>query len=760
MAGEEKEDAVLTQPTQQQVLQHLQLLQKRMGAMQDWAKGLSDQAQQDRNKIFTLEKQLEAERTSQWGKQQGEGALSRESPVKASYNSSKVTTPRLEQVRREREERENALRLQFTHSAELQREEISPSELSQELESLHEKMEILKAEKQKSQDECSRLTQECQEISKSLEEASAQHASVLQDKDAKIAELQEESEQIEKLIEESYDEREILQEALTQSAEHLKALNTKVKEMAEEVKLLKERNDVLSRELSESRMKEEALLEQLNSSSSQHPSSQPVVQELPSMEEQEQQIELLQSLVKNLEATVAATKKDRDEAISFYKEEMERYYYEIQEEQRQQIEAAKEDEEILLAIEEKFLQGEQHKQLIVDLLQEQEKEILCLQSALADSDERPRGTTLIDEKEDKGKENSTTEDVDEDRESIRQLRSIIGDLQEQLEGAHLLSQEELNKEEIAQLQEENERGKDESVATLKEQVSSLTKELREEQEKRHELEEHLFSNEHPTENAEMIISALKEQRAFLTEELEMEQNEKQEALARLAEIESKINDQEVESPAFAPNNDNDPSANTDWITEVSLLRSEISRLKNAVSDHSQNESYLVPLNASNSHDGYIFQDDPSGDEELEFSVGGELDIVDKEKEPKEKWVKEFRSLRQELGELTEALRESAHNVSIPTAAFICENCNNEYISNDLVEDSPGMPSNTSSDDSSVDSGFGQELLMLRAEVHRQHQGRNMAKDSVLSPTGMSKSPGVSVSSVSSSLSTSIQHSDL
>lgn len=850
-SSEEKHETMPQQPlTQQQVLQHLQTLQNRMGAMQAWAKGLSDQAQQDKLKIQTLEKQLEAAKTLQWAKQD-DGVLSRGEAIssKASSLSGKVSTPRLDQIRRAREERETALRIQFTHSAEHQQDDIAPtSELSQQLEALQLEVECLKAEKQKAQDECLRLTQECQELTKSLETAGLEHTSALKEREAIIDELQDDGKELESLIEESYEERENLQEALTKSAKKMQALDAKVKTMAAEIHLLKERDHLLSAELAESQMKEQALLHQLEILSVQQQPRQPIFEEMPDVEEQEQQIEILQSLVTNLEATIAATKHDRDEAVSFYKEEMERYYLEIQEEQAQQIENAKEDEEILMAIEKKFMDGEEHKELMSALLEEQEKEILCLQSTLADatqSEEFSSRAVMIVEKEDKEEQKKIMQELHKSRQNIMQLHTIIGDLQEDAEEGEgkvvtFLDQEDMYKEEIAQLQEENyelnwalkniegEAGGspqqqdlqqyEEIILALKEQVELLTEDLEEEQEKRLELEEHLTMNDMPKDQGEVVISALaalKEEVVFLSEELEMEQQERYQAESQLQELKHELEAQEKpsrtprgevsqadhisqeapgmefgtvvnseESKEFGGgmqeglseavdccpgcNTDlyNDhmdggrqPVESSDWTTEVSLLRSEISRLKTALqSKQPQDESSLGLVNTSGSQESYIFQDEErSEDDDEKPNAGLATDFDAAEKELEEQWGQEIIALRHELGELTVALRESHHHASEKPDTIICQVCQSECSNQGLSsrhDNSSALPSGTSTDDSSVASGFEQEILLLRQEVHRQHQERKLKNVSGHSSIIPKSSSASLVSSLESSFSSS------
>jgi hypothetical protein len=903
LSSEEKHETSsvpVQQPlNQQQVLQHLQLLQERMGTMQGWAKGLSDQAQQDKLKIQTLEKQLEAAKTLQWAKQpMKEGESS--STSKSSSPSTKLSTPRLEQIRKTREEQETALRIQFTHSAEHHQEfdDGNQAELTQNLQALQQEIEGLQAEKKEAQDECIQLARKCKELTRSIQEETLQHAKESSDNQATNTKLQEESKVFEQLIEDSYEERESLQKALTTSAQNMQSLDSKVKSMAAAAKTLEERDQSLSAQLAESQKKEQELLEQLQSfkvqqtleelsdveehelieesyeereslqqaltTSAQNMRSldsevksmaaaaktlkdrdqslsaqlaksqkkeqellerlhksqvQQTLEALADVEEHEQHIQNLEELVEDLEEKVAGkqgTSLERESEwgteVAFLKGEVERLHQEIQEEQKKRIEEINEDEKIVMAIEAKFLEGENHKRLQSELLEIQETNILCLQSALADLQGEDVSGVVGESEPQEGatiNRRSMLEELNKSQDSIRNLNNIIGNLQEDAEDGEeeveaLLDKEELYKEEIAQLQAEvqelnqqvgsmpNIQGdlapqQDEQgeviISALKEHVELLMEELALEQERRRVAEASLVTEERPlTEQGEVIISALKEHVELLTEELTLEQEQRHLAEAHLATevVPNGISNHEEtirydayqasllaptpsdldilpEKPICCPgcyddleNEGEELAEENDWMTEISLLRSELSRLKLALeSKQPQNESFPGALNTNGSHVSYIFQDERSEDEQPKTCPGCDFD---EENDLEKKSQEALLALRQELSELTAALQESRHHEPDPSTTIICPVCQSEYNKNTLSHGSSALHSGKSADDSSVESvesDFKDEILLLRQEVHRQHQERKLKLGSAHSPD---KSATSLVSSLESSFS--------
>jgi hypothetical protein len=366
----------------------------------------------------------------------------------------------------------------------------------------------------------------------------------------------------------------------------------------------------------------------------------------------------------------------------------------------------------------------------------------------------------------------------------------------------LTLKQEIRREAEASLVTEERPLTEEGEVIIKEHVELLTEELTLEQESRREADASLVTEERPlTEEGEVIISALKEHVELLTEELTLEQEIRREAEASLvtgerptdiSNHEETIRYDAYQASLLAPtpsdmefcrgcytdesqeysgamdilpeksiccpgcyddleNEGDELAEENDWMTEISLLRSEISRLMLALeSKQPENESFLGGLNTSGSQNSYIFQDERSEDEQPKSCPGCDFD---EENDLEQKWQEEVLALRQELSELTVALGESRHHELNPSTTIICPVCQSEYSNNALSQGSSSVHSGMSSDDSSVESGFKEEILLLRQEVHRQHQERSLKIESGHSPDDR-KSATSLVSSLESSFSSS------
>jgi len=272
--------------TQHQLLQHLSTLQKRMGQMQSFAKGLSDQAQQDKLKIRTLIQQLEATKTLQWAKQSTlNAAAARGCPPRASsaHGLPPTSTPRLEQIRRARQERESKLRFQLSNSASVsdsaaKAEHRHSLQLEEKLHALEEEYETLQHTTHNAQTD--------------KEIVLLEHTKAVSGREEIIHELEGEMKGMETLIEDSYHGRESLQKHLIKITNEKNSLDVQVEAMEEMSIELKKRDREMKYQLLEAHDTAELLRSsQLNDS----------LEALLDHEEQHQLILQLESMVETSE---------------------------------------------------------------------------------------------------------------------------------------------------------------------------------------------------------------------------------------------------------------------------------------------------------------------------------------------------------------------------------------------------------------------------------------------------------------------------
>jgi hypothetical protein len=735
--SEEKEsyDMQPQQPlTQQQVMEDLRLLQGRMREMQKWAKSAADQTHEDKIRIRTLEQQLETAKTSQGAKSQLEpqalggmeisasnshdsssSAPSRipagteisatDSQDSSSSAPSKYTTSRLNAIRKSREAQEAAFRKRFVHStkhdqsgtiAHQQRIE----ELTKNIKELEEEMKKLQAEKVQTRDESLGIVQKLKYLTLSNEADRKRFQVELNKKDKTIAELEAESKEFEQIIEESYKERENLQTALHRSSQNIQSLASQVKIISLTNKRIEERDKDLLAQLSDFKRREEVLqgkVRDLQIGTAQT--------HLEDLEESHAVIRQLESIVNDLQKdgeedilereALLDRESDWKEQVTILEEENTQLESSLQLAEKNLSEQVSKEKSALWSKKiELFLEQNGKKQL-GDLLELQENEILRISSELEDVKKSQQPKILMEET----RNGNTAIELMKSKRSIQQLHSIIGDLQEEAQDEQnkvegFLSRDKEYEEEIVSLRNE--------IGMMKLSEQDASELIREDgQEDWEEREDHTRVNLEP--------------------QIEQSENNLEE-LIQSDELyvapEMFIKEKEHLSPSGLSN-----IADSDqWISEILLLRSEIRWLKKALQiNTAQPQEPVVALNESIECD-YAFEDNCSDDEALkegndDSSLRQISDINNKSRQ-RRTLSKDIVVLRQDLSQLTVALQKSH---------ILFESHSNDVVvsrrhSNDSFE---LEEINHSEDDLSIDSGFEEEINLLRTEVGRMYQRRNM-----------------------------------
>mmetsp|Transcript_34477 Transcript_34477/g.83644 ORF Transcript_34477/g.83644 Transcript_34477/m.83644 type:complete len:915 (+) Transcript_34477:267-3011(+) len=412
--------------TQQQVLQHLSTLQKRMGQMQSFAKGLSDQAQQDKIKIQTLEQQLEAAKTLQWAKQRASPRTERrkqmgetipENPPKAGLPP--ISTPRLEQIRKARQEREEKLRFQFSHSSEVndlaKAEQEHTHDLEEKLHDLEAKYENLQTATHNVESEKANLLLE--------------HTELLAEKQAVIHKLEEEMKALEELIEESYHDRESLEKKLIKTANKNNALDLQLESMEAISDELKRRDVELTLKLMEAQETEDELLSnQINDS----------LEALVGQEEQDQLIRQLESMVQSLEHQAEKASRHQPEEHGNQMQRESDWGKDVLSLHRK-VEALKKqlkDQEDhfhkdTIEMEVELMDAQEFARMQRDMLEAQEMELLLLSNALADLEkDHPlarslSGGDLFAIREDESEVDKSREEEDENANEQKPVKHVL-----------------------------------------------------------------------------------------------------------------------------------------------------------------------------------------------------------------------------------------------------------------------------------------------------------------------------------------------
>ncbi|KAL3939276.1 MAG: hypothetical protein SGBAC_005977 [Bacillariaceae sp.] len=862
MEEESKHEAVNTsqkQPlTQQQVLQHLSTLQKRMGQMQSFAKGLSDQTQQDKLKIQTLEQQLEASKTLQWAKQRTSPRAERkqhvsEIPENARAILPPISTPRLESIRKARQEREEKLRVQFSQSSDVndlaKAEHEHNHELEEKLQDLEEKYENLQSTLNDVQAENSNLYME--------------HTETLAEKQAVISNLEGEMKALEELIEESYNDRENLEEKLIKVANKNNALDIQLEQMEEISFELRERgNDMALQILQAHDTKSELLSDRVNDS----------LEALVGQEEQNQMIQQLESIVETLEHRVEKASQSQPEEHSSNTMQRESDWGKDVLALHHKVETLKKelkDQETnfhkdTVEMEVELMDAQEFVQMQRNMMDAQETELLLLSNALADLQQYPplarslSGGNLFAIHEEESEVAKSCEEY-EDQQSptppppppppllnespLIQQQSKEAEsfkkgqeekaLQERVKKAHLqalhcniyvlsrkfewqlqrreeleVQMEDLNKKfgvlalKYTKKEEELKKLKpsQESLSTVSEgneddpeasenkesltralmrasmSIRGLQQELKTTKQRTTELESELQTmapaveekDDKQPDSVADLKSQLDEQtetndllKEFMEDMKDTHEKERAEWKAQQEELKRKI--EQLQRTSGGTDHATTPAKSTqdstliiasppksplrkEWMTEISVVRSEISRLKRTLqSKQPQNESFLGAMNESGSQqsDDYIFADRSDDDINMIKGSGSGNES--------EKWHREVTALREELSDLTMELRTSHHHENKVTTTSPGANWKN--IPPNPVRTGLGLD-DTSSVDSSTTGGFENEILLLREEVDRQNEERKTGA----SPYSAVSSAGTTSPNGRSSLVSSLEDS--
>ncbi|CAJ1957462.1 unnamed protein product [Cylindrotheca closterium] len=842
--------------TQQQVLQHLSTLQTRMGQMQSFAKGLSEQAQQDKVKIETLEQQLEAAKTLQWAKQRTSPRTEKKQidqiPESSRAVLPPISTPRLQQIRKARQEREEKLRVQFSHSSDVNDLAKVEHEHNHELE---EKLHDLESKYKK-------LLNTSHDFESEKANLLLEHTELLADKQAEIHMLEEEIKALEELIEESYHDREALEEKLIKTARKNNELDLQLESLEELSMDWREREKKMTLQLMQAHeTKDKFRINQINDS----------LEALVGHEEQEQLIQQLESMIENsrdqgssrnqpqVHGNQMQRERDWSKNVLGLNHKVESLKKQLKDQQENFHQETIEMEVELMDAEE-FV-GKQR-----DMLEAQEMELLLLSDALADlQNDHPMARSLsggdlfaihedeseVDksrEEDESSKEQKSTRNMVPppppppllDDSPIVQQESIDAEklekeqeekeLQERVRKAHLQTlhcniyilsrkfewQLQRGEELEAQMATVNKKfdvlvatlaKKEQEIKNLKpaqerqtseidgvpqpddnENKESLTRklmrasssirnlqdELKTSKQRTNQLESELqkvapgkndtqpdpsvadFKSklEEQTETNELLkefMEDMKDTHEKEREEWKLQQQELNQKIEQLRQELSRTSGGTADSSVLSLPNDASPSPRSamdrletttpaksaqqllpmvasppetplrkEWMTEISVVRSEISRLKRTLqSKQPQNESFLGALNESGSQqsDDYIFAD--RSDDNI-----NNVDVLNKGSDDvSSKWYQEVTALKEELSDLTMELRMSHHHES--KVAATPPSADWKKGPPDPVRTGPGLD-DASSVDSSTTGGFENEILLLREEVHRQHEERKTA----------------------------------
>lgn len=246
--------------SQEQILNHLETLQNKIRTMQSWANGAAEQAKQDKLKIKTLEQQLAASKTLEWAKQSSASEGDSMGTEASSSESKRYTNPRLEQIRKAREAREATFRQRFSAAEKksetiigsgAEQDQVKVLELSQKVKELELQIDL-----EKSNAEKEKAARELAESAYSESEIQLQNK--LNGKERIIVNLQQESEELEQIVEESFEEREKLQKTL-------QALEAQVKELAQALVLSEEKEKLQTAELLDFEKSKKELQNEVNS---------------------------------------------------------------------------------------------------------------------------------------------------------------------------------------------------------------------------------------------------------------------------------------------------------------------------------------------------------------------------------------------------------------------------------------------------------------------------------------------------------------